>query len=331
MNDRRSNFPSARTAFTLIELLVVIAIIALLIGILLPALGKARDSARGVLCQTNMRQVTAATLIYATDYRGAFPPILGGNQVIDPENGKQQMIWYDVNRIGQYLPQADYKNLSDDNVKNPTVGGGVVSCPNHPDAGRSYTMNYWAASAAEYRANFSSGTLELFKPGANRNNPLTYQKGNAFNDAVDRASNVFLFAEAWADFRSEISTAGGELTWFTSGSIGSTQLPAERFGGGNGMLPTAWSGNWKAVPQSPELDADPNVMPKSYIPYYRHPKRTGLLKDIDGGAHFGFVDGHVSRLSPVDLFETKSPGVSKSTYKALWSLRDEALEENIGG
>jgi len=56
-----------KKAFTLIELLVVIAIIALLIGILLPAIGKARDSARNVLSQNRMRQLNVGANSYAAD------------------------------------------------------------------------------------------------------------------------------------------------------------------------------------------------------------------------------------------------------------------------
>jgi prepilin-type N-terminal cleavage/methylation domain-containing protein/prepilin-type processing-associated H-X9-DG protein len=65
---------STKRAFTLIELLVVIAIIALLIGILLPSLGAARESARQIKAAANARSVTQGVAVYAASGKQLFPP-----------------------------------------------------------------------------------------------------------------------------------------------------------------------------------------------------------------------------------------------------------------
>ncbi|MEM8782244.1 MAG: prepilin-type N-terminal cleavage/methylation domain-containing protein [Planctomycetota bacterium] len=66
--------PARRLAgFTLIELLVVISIIAILIGILLPILGRGKDEAKAIACGSNLRQMAVGLHVYQADYRGGGP------------------------------------------------------------------------------------------------------------------------------------------------------------------------------------------------------------------------------------------------------------------
>src|SRR5438270_2298911 len=91
-NSQSSQPAKARCGFTLVELLVVIGIIAVLIGILLPSLSKARQAAARTKCLSNVRQLAMGIVMYTQENNGFFPWV--GNS-----GSTNDWIWWDKNRV----------------------------------------------------------------------------------------------------------------------------------------------------------------------------------------------------------------------------------------
>ena len=85
-NFKKKGDKMKRDCFTLMELLIVIGIIAILAGLLMPALNKARGQANKIACRSNLRQIGLAIQNYTDDFKGVFPRVAVMKSIeTDPE------------------------------------------------------------------------------------------------------------------------------------------------------------------------------------------------------------------------------------------------------
>lgn len=115
----RPNTKSKSTAFTMVEMLVVIAVIGILVSMLLPAIGRAKQKARNVRCISNLRQLHLAFNGYANDHADQLPPLNSGGTFKNPIKPHDPTNWWYriLSENGAYITSVTNKN-------------GVWRCPN---------------------------------------------------------------------------------------------------------------------------------------------------------------------------------------------------------
>jgi len=197
---RYDSEPSPVAAFTLVELLVVIAIIAILAGLLLPALTKAKAKAEGTFCINNTRQLQMAWQVYADDHSGSLCYNLGGNGSTRAVALRTNINW--VNNIMSWeVLDSDNTNLATISdaalgpyTKNPTV----YRCPADRVLSGSQSSAGWSGRIRSYSMNAMVGNAgPASTAGNNVNNPYYVQFFSVAS--IPRPSGIFVFVDEHPD------------------------------------------------------------------------------------------------------------------------------------
>ncbi|QJW94837.1 DUF1559 domain-containing protein [Frigoriglobus tundricola] len=273
MSIRTSESRARRLGFTLIELLVVIAIIAILIGLLLPAVQKVREAAARMTCSNNMKQIALACHNYASTYNDAFPALFDANFTGGDWGGgnpcrgqvfvsllpyiEQQNLYTTFQNVGNAT--GSYLDLQNQGV---SIGSGAIlktyTCPSDPTFGTGSNVNGvggWASGC--YVANFQVFGNPNYGDYAPNNGLGSANLKSTFSDGT---SNTILFAEMFTQRPGGSWGLWAHGAWnynycpaFAVGNSAGTMNYSSGFGTGTGQVgagskflsvsPTAYSSN----------------------------------------------------------------------------------------
>jgi len=260
-----------RMAFTLIELLLVVAVIAILAGLLLPVLARARASAAAAGCLNNTRQLTLGWLLYADQSNDHLVYNLGLDRRQPIPSGNRDLNW--VNNIMSWELDSDNTNLAfvAKSPLSPLIGGsaGVFLCPSDQVVSPVQRSAGWTRRVRSYSMNAMVGDAgPNVQAGSNILNP-GYRQYLRLSD-ISSPTSVFVILDEHPD------SIGDGYFYNTVHDRQWVHLPGSYHGGAANFSfadghaePHRWLSGRIRPPARPDVTSLPQVVtPADLVDYY---------------------------------------------------------------
>lgn len=308
----RTHQSQSRTqeGFTLVELLVVIGIIAVLIGILLPAMGRAREQAQAAQCMSNLRTIGQGLQLYATANRDSLP----WAQYWDP--------WYasawDINSQTASWPvkiaSVLYPHAQGENFYNTVTTKAVFKCPSanlNAEAAERFILHYTCHPRLmpNWDAVGGVGNFQL------KNNPQTGKPDLPYKFAKVRNSSEIILIFDGSQYFSSSGMPDGNAHPAGNG-LDNWRSQSSYSWGSCLLTPPPKNNSWDnfggPVDNNVNADVTNYSGPQQQNIRYRH-RRNNVANAL-------FVDGHVGQFQfkGVSNSPTPQPGKTDLTRKNIW-------------
>ena len=225
------------SGFTLIELLVVIAIIAILIGLLLPAIQKVREAAARIRCQNNLKQIGLALHNYHTiDER--FPAAYEASQFRSgPGWGTVILPYLEQEALSRQVPKGSPFWGGSRAISTPTDGGRtplkMFRCPS--DVGPILNAEQGSFAVSNYRATCGTFTTFVYPSGVDVGGVMFQNSRTRIADIPDGTSNTLIVGEGKYGVARRLSTGNTLSSGLWCGMTGQYDVP--------GIGPFVWIDN----------------------------------------------------------------------------------------